>query len=219
MDAELKIKENFDVEGILHPELFNVIPSSAKEIRTFYLIEFNGEVLWAWRLLKTHQYHYFTALNECIKPLGYSLSSNSSNKIGISLRTRVYHYVKRVRSLNTKTRKANLAQSWFTLKVFDEDMVQVPQEIIKKQKEEEEILQSKVEELNENLKEECAKVYEVLKEQMEISKQNMELINENVELRTENENLKKGVEDLKNKGKLISDVQPRQKYRKLNQIR
>lgn len=131
----------------------------------------------------------------------------------------MYRYVKRVRSLNTKTRKANLAQSWFTLKVFDEDMVQVPQEIIKKQKEEEEILQSKVEELNENLKEECAKVYEVLKEQMEISKQNMELINENVELRTENENLKKGVEDLKNKGKLISDVQPRQKYRKLNQIR
>ncbi|KXJ08155.1 hypothetical protein AC249_AIPGENE23436 [Exaiptasia diaphana] len=196
MDGDIAFNENVLDCEIISPELLNVIPSSAKEIRGYHLVEFRGDVLWKWRSLKhAHPYNYFNILNKSLAQLGYGISANSSNNLGVTLRTKTYRFVQRVKGMSTKSRKKAITESWFQLKVWEEQMVQIPKQVIKQQDEERESMERELEETH-------AKVYEILQE--------------NWEIKRENEDLKIGAADLMNQGKHVSEVQLRQKARKMS---
>ena len=168
------------------------------------MVEYNGEALWQWRNIEYHPVNYINALNETLKSIGYAICP-TAHRIGEQLRTSTYRLHNRVKKMNTKKRKDTISGSWFYFSVTEEEMVGVPEDVIRKREWELAKLEKECAEKNEKFEEQSTKVLELLKEAIIIQ--------------NENEILKKKRKDMENKGKKISDVQDRQKRRKVKQLR
>ena len=79
--------------AIVHPLMVNVIPPSVASTEHVYTIEIVGEAFWIWKDLKSEPRIYFKALNSTLRPLGYKISDNEEERIGIRLgvETRCLH--------------------------------------------------------------------------------------------------------------------------------
>ena len=70
---------------ILHPLMVNVIPPSVASTERVYTIETVGQAFWIWKDLKSEPRNYFKALNSSLTSLGYKISDNEEERIGIRL--------------------------------------------------------------------------------------------------------------------------------------
>lgn len=112
-------------------ENINVVPSSAIALCKHYMVEYNGEALWQWRNIEYHPVNYINALNETLKSIGYAICP-TAHRIGEQLRTSTYRLHNRVKKMNTKKRKDTISGSWFYFSVTEEEMVGVPEDVIRK---------------------------------------------------------------------------------------
>jgi len=96
--------------AIVHPLMVNVIPpsvASTEPAECLYTIEVVGEAFWIWKDLKSETKNYLEALNSSLKPLGYKISDNEEERIGIRLGVETrYLHSKVAKGKNAKKRKS-----------------------------------------------------------------------------------------------------------------
>ena len=106
-----------------------------------FYVQINGEALWQWRNLETHD-QVFNNLQDGLMKFGYKLSSSSCPRVGTAVYRRVQYLAKKARNIkNSDTRKAMRSQYWCKVALHPDEIVQGPDEIIRQlqQKEEENV--------------------------------------------------------------------------------
>ncbi|KAJ7361949.1 hypothetical protein OS493_014596 [Desmophyllum pertusum] len=194
--------KNIPDRATVNSMYINVIPPSLASTEVEFTVEIIGEAFWAWRNLKTEPINYFEALNASLKPLGYKISDEISTKIGIRLGVETRYLSSRITNeKNPKKKKAIRGSFLRRISIQEQDMAQIPEQLIRERKQ----LKEQVSKLEQRLEEQADEVFQLLEA--------------GIKQRSEIKKLEEATQGLKNPGKLITEVGERQRYRQLKTLR
>ena len=136
VDRELSLEL---IESPINPAFLNISSPLVGGYDPLFYVQINGEALWQWRNLQTHD-QVFNNLQDGLMKFGYKLSSSSCPRVGTAVYRRVQYLAKKARNINNSdTRKAMRSQYWCKVALHPDEIIQGPDEIIRQlqQKEEE----------------------------------------------------------------------------------
>lgn len=126
VDRELSLEL---IESLINPAFLNMSSPLTGYDPLFYL-RINGEALWQWRSLHSHD-QVFGNLQESLVKIGYQLSSSSRPRVGMAVYRRVQDIAKKARNIkNSDTRNAMRSQYWCEVALHPDEISQGPDEII-----------------------------------------------------------------------------------------
>ena len=128
VDRELSLEL---IEYPINPAFLNISSPLVGGYNPLFYVQINGEALWQWRNLQTHD-QVFNNLQDGLMKFDYKLSSSSCPRVGTAVYRRVQYLAKKARNINNSdTRKAMRSQYWCKVALHPDEIIQGPDEIIR----------------------------------------------------------------------------------------